>query len=105
MLSFSAFYTEDLGRAIARLAKEPFTASLAGADVAPVVEAVNQGIDSRLEACYLPARGDCFKLDGNRLDVTLSRESLPVLVRRLLEAGDESGIASGICQTLGIELV
>ena len=36
--------------------------SLAGEDQSTVINAVNQGIDSHLETCYVPARGDGFSL-------------------------------------------
>ena len=41
------------------------------------------------------------------LECKVSPESLPVLVRRLLESGDEEAesLASSICQTLDIELI
>lgn len=54
-----------------------------------VVEAVNRGIDARLEACLVPDRGDSQRTEqtvvGERLHLTFSAASLPVLLRRLLE--------------------
>ena len=82
-----------------------------------VIAAVNQGIDAYLEVCYVPARGDSFRLQmppgirgrisGPRLECRVSPKSLPVLVRRLMESGDEQAesLASSVCQTLEIELV
>ena len=93
-----------------------------------IVRAVNQGIDSHLEACYVPTRGDSYT-SGSRsivasedaknwnagdtltlartLECKVSKESLPVLLRRLadLEYDDDneaSTLAGDILQTLGI---
>ncbi len=91
--------------------------SLVGEDRQVIIAAVNQGIDSHLEACFVPARGDNFrlrtppgirsKISGPRLECRVSPESLPVLVRRLLESDDERAVslASSICETLSIELI
>jgi hypothetical protein len=47
---------------------KPYTMSLTDAnEVKAVVEAVNQGIDSHIEACYCPGRGDRFE-GGRRMD-------------------------------------
>lgn len=105
MNRFSAYWTPALGAAICAQAPIAYDMTLVGEDAKAAHAAVNQGIDSHLEACNVPARGDSFKVNGSRLECVVSRESLPVLVRRLLEAGDENGLASGICSTLGIELV
>lgn len=72
---------------------EPYTMSMTGTDeVQAIIEGVNQGIDSHLEACFCPQRGDRYEV-GKRmagrlllcrsLDCTVSVESLPVLLRRL----------------------
>ena len=98
----------------------PYTMSLTGpCDIQAVVAAVNQGIDSHLEACYCPERGDRYG-GGQReagklvlcrtLECTISVESLPVLLRRLCELDlndppvEEEGmsLASNILETLGI---
>ena len=102
---FSAMWSDALGKAIAQQCKEPYQMDLAGQDAVACRNAVNQGIDSHLEACFCPELGDSFRVDGSRLSGTLSPQSLPVLVRRLLEAGDEGGLASSICETLDIELI
>lgn len=80
-------------------------------EIKAVITAVNQGIDSHLEACYVPDRGDSYE-GGERtagklvmcrtLDCTVSPESLPVLLRRLSEDGDEVGMSlvEGILTTL-----
>jgi hypothetical protein len=93
---------------------EPYTMSLTGTDESQaVVAAVNQGIDSHLEACFCPGRGDSYQ-GGERkagtyvlcrtLEFTVSPESLPTLLRRLCE-GDDAGmsLASDILLTLGFD--
>jgi len=127
-ISFSAYWTDALAAAILARAPEFYTASLVGEDAAALVEAVNQGIDSHLEACFVPDRGDSFTPDSRTLtavedckfwkagdtltlartvECRVSRQSLAVLVRRLMELGTEAGdyLASGICSTLDIELI
>ncbi|MGO8746202.1 MAG: hypothetical protein ACLQNE_09450 [Thermoguttaceae bacterium] len=84
-------------RAIRRaMGNEPFTMSLVDTDeIGAVVAAVNEGIDSHLEACFCPERGDSY--DGGErkagklvfcrtLECSISPESLPVLLRRLCES-------------------
>ena len=102
------------------MANEPFTMSLTCDDeIKAVVAAVNQGIDSHLEACYCPDRGDRYE-GGKRkagklvlchtLECAVSPESLPTLLRRLCESdlGDSEAesagmrLASDICMVLGI---
>src|SRR5579859_6414608 len=115
MKTFSFVWTDELGVAIAEAApKAGYAMSLVGEDRQIVIDAVNQGIDSHLEACFVPDRGDSFRLQtpdgiegrisGARLECRLSAESLPVLVRRLMESGNEAAesLASSICQTLEI---
>jgi len=86
---------------------EPYTMELAGDDGGYVIEAVNQGIDSRLEACYCPDRGDRYT-PGGKLACVVSVESLPVLLRRLFEADSDENeggpglLAADILMTLGI---
>jgi len=81
--------------------------SLVGEDKRACIEAVNQGIDSRLEACFCPDRGDRFDDIGYRLECAISSTSLTVLVRRLMESDNEqaNSLASSICETLDIELI
>ena len=118
MKTFSFTWTQKLGVAIGKAApKAGYSMSLVGEDQPTVINAVNQGIDSHLEACYVPARGDSFRLQipsgirgrisGPRLECRVSAQSLPVLIRRLMESGDEQAglLASSICQTLEIELI
>ena len=84
---------------------EPYTMSLTGMDeIQAVVAAVNQGIDSYLEACFCPQRGDSF-IGGERragklvlcrtLECVVSPESLPTLLRRLCE-GDDAGMSLAV---------
>ena len=64
--------------------------SLVGRWAEVVKEAVNQGIDSHLEACFIPDRGDVYEASGNgRLECKVSPESMPVLLRRLFNSDDE----------------
>ena len=87
---------------------EPFTMSLTDTDeIRAVIQAVNEGIDGRLEACFCPARGDSYG-GGKRkagklllcrsLDCRVSPESLPVLLRRLYESnfGDTETESAGM---------
>lgn len=96
-------WSEELGKAVKEAMTEPYLMSLAGVDRTDCMKAVNQGIDSHLEACFVPERGDKFQDDGAKLICLISPESMPVLIRRLLENG--SDLASCICYTLNIELV
>lgn len=89
-------------------------------DTKAVVKAVNQGIDSHLQACYCPARGDSYEIRpagimGDRLYCVVSAESLPVLLRRLFEQWAEAwtedseedhpaSLVRDILGTLNIEL-
>ena len=97
------------------MGKEPFTMSLTDSDeIHAVIEAVNEGIDSHLEACFCPERGDGFH-SGKRkagklvlcgcLDCSVSPESLPTLLRRLCESDKEAGncLATDILMVLGID--
>jgi hypothetical protein len=85
------------------VANEPFTMSLTDEDeIRAVIAAVNQGIDSHLEACFCPDRGDRYE-GGKRkagklvvcgtLECVVSVESLPVLLRRLCESDNLGGDA------------
>lgn len=98
----------------------PYTMSLTGTDeIRAVIEAVNQGIDSHLEACYCPGRGDSYKAGTRKagrlvlcrtLECCVSPESLPVLLRRLLDLDTEEhlvdaamSLGSDILLTLGFD--
>jgi hypothetical protein len=87
-------------------------------EIRAVLQAVNQGIDTHLEACFVRERGDDYT-HGQRkigelvlcscLDCVVSPESMPVLLRRLyeLEGTYEEmdaaiSLADGILTVLGI---
>jgi len=102
------------------MANEPFTMSLTDSDeIKAVIAAVNEGIDSHLEACYCPDRGDRYEGGKRRagklvlcrtLECVVSVESLPVLLRRLSESdlsdpeveAEGNRLASDILMCLGI---
>jgi hypothetical protein len=118
MKTFSFLWTAKLQAAIGKAApKAGYHMSLVAEDRQTVITAVNQGIDAYLEACFVPGRGDSFRLEtpqgirgrisGPRLECRVSPKSLPVLVRRLMESDDDKAesLASDICQTLEIELI
>lgn len=81
---------------------------LRGLDRKYVTAAVNQGIDSHLEACDVQGR-DLYELKNNGLSGTelhckVSPKSLPVLLRRLASICDDAHLlASDILYTLGIK--
>ena len=94
---------------------KPFTMSLTSKDeIEAIVAAVNQGIDSRLQACFCPGLGDRYA-KGNRtigetvvchtLECSVSVESFPTLVRRLFESENEIGwdLASNMLYVLGFD--
>ena len=99
---------------------EIYTMSLTDTDeIKAVIAAVNQGIDSHLEACFCPGRGDQFE-GGKRtagklvlchtLNCTVSPESMPTLLRRLYEldttddiADAAMSLADAILLTLGFD--
>jgi hypothetical protein len=92
----TGFGTVDYTTIRKAMGNEPFTMSLTDTDeIKAVIAAVNEGIDSHLEACYCPDRGDRYE-GGKRkagkltlcrtLECSISLESLPVLLRRLCES-------------------
>ena len=99
---------------------EPYTMSLTDEqEIQAVIAAVNQGIDSYLEACFCPEQGDRYE-GGKRtagrltlcrtLECRVSPESLPVLLRRLfdLNAAEDvmdaaMSLADAILMTLGFD--
>ncbi|MHB0959301.1 MAG: hypothetical protein ACYC0X_23480 [Pirellulaceae bacterium] len=99
---------------------EPYAMSLRDTgEIRAVIKAVNQGIDSHLEACCCPDRGDRFE-GGKRtigkltlcrtLECCVSPESLPVLLRRLCELDTDDHITDAgttltgdILLTLGLD--
>ncbi len=107
MKTFSAMWSDKLGAAIKAASHDVYPMLLRGRDALDVQRVVNIGIDSYLEACYVPDRGDKYEAQGSSLKCSVSPESLPVLVRRLLDDGSDNtmGLASDICSTLEIELI
>ena len=99
---------------------ESYKMSLTGKDeIRAVIEAVNQGIDSHLEACFCPELGDRYE-GGKRkagkltlcrtLECNVSVESLPVLLRRLYELNADDSLVDAaarlggdILMTLGFD--
>ena len=82
---------------------------LVGEDATALHKAVNVGIDSHLEACFVPSRGDSYvgvrgtPTRAGHLACVVSAESLPTLLRRLTECGDRGiNLADTIVETLGI---
>lgn len=81
-----------------------------------VKDAVNQGIDAYLEVCYAPVWGDKYEVKDKMVGDTLlarklhckvSKNSLPVLLRRLYETEGElqeeaCNLANDILSTLGL---
>lgn len=59
--------------------------SFVGKDRKNVIEAVNQGIDSRLEGFTRSKFSD----NGHRLNSEVHPEELQILIRRLTESGDD----------------
>lgn len=99
---------------------KPFTMSLVGiTEISAIVGALNMGIDSHLESCYVPERGDKYEIGkrevngvviADTLECTISVESLPILLRRLQEgpftfpvvADEALSLQSDILHVLGI---
>jgi len=107
-MTLSFGWSPELNEAIrGQFRTKNYPMNLATEDGNSVMSAVNQGIDSYLEACFVPDRGDSYKWYGSRLDCEVSPTSLPTLVRRLLESNDVNAelLASSICSTLDIELI
>lgn len=82
----------------------PYTMLVADRDEQlAVIDAVNAGIDSHLESCFIPDRGDRYepedtkvggKLIARKLSCVVSVESFPTLLRRLSELADEGNEAA-----------
>lgn len=109
---------ETVRQAMRTSSSDPFPMSLTSADeITAVIWAVNQGIDSRLEACNCPSRGDSYNGGDRRvgklvmcrtLECQVSAESMPVLLRRLTEIeyeeDDEAGQLVGcILDVIGVD--
>src|SRR5579864_7629646 len=92
--SFSGFWSAKLKKALEKQMPERYSMSCVGADIKAVTDAVNQGIDAHLEACFLKGK-DHYTLtpdrfNGTRLNCDVSKSSMITLVRRLLESGEET---------------
>ena len=91
---FSAAWSPELEAAFRERCKKPYRMSLTSpGEIAAVRAAVNHGIDSHLEACFIRDRGDSYERGErsalgrklcNTLECVVSPESLVVLVRRRL---------------------
>jgi len=108
--TFNLGWSKELGAAILEKRQQAglYRIDACKDDAEAIKAAVNQGIDSHLEACFIPDRGDSYSLAANgRMICLVSPASLPVLVRRLLEAESEESenLASSICVTLELELI
>ena len=105
-IMFSAIWSDALGAEIKARSTKPYPMEFHenSDDFRSLFEAVNMGIDSHLEAVVFE---DCSFGSYGRRKFKISPETLHVLVRRLMEADDENSqsLASGICETLDIELV
>lgn len=89
--------------AIREVADEFYEMELVGEDAEVCVEAVNMGIDSRLQACSIKGR-DSYEWVNGRLVCSVSKESLPVLIRRLIEDTEEGySLGESILTTLGFD--
>lgn len=105
MKTFSFIWSDKLGAAIAKASREPYPIECHynSEDFNSILYAVNQGIDSHLQALHFTQGAGEY----GRVKLTFTPESMPVLVRRLMESADEESqqLASSICGTLGIELI
>lgn len=84
---------------------ENFRLNLSSSDSESVYLALKTGIDSHLEACYVPSRGDRFEWSKGRLSGEISPESMPTLLRRLFESDCENAwsLADSILTVLGFD--
>ena len=104
-ISMSLMWSDKLQAALKKRSRDPFPIEChrGSEDFKAVTKAVNQGIDSHLEAIFFK-QGEGTH---GRVRLVFEAASIPVLVRRLMEAGDEPSdcLASGICGCLDIELI
>lgn len=104
MQTFPFMWTDKLGAAIKAASIEPYPIEAhQGTETFRVlVAAINQGIDSHLEAVQFTQGAG----EHGRVKIVIEPDTLHVLVRRLMESDDEAqSLASGICETLNIELI
>lgn len=80
---------------------ERYSMSLVGEARDTVTAAVNEGIDSYLEAFT----DSTFDDDGHRLRCDVGPDDMLVLLRRLDESGDPDNLRGSILSTLDIEEV
>lgn len=79
-------------------------------DCSLIINIINRGIDSHLEAVCLENR-DYYKINNGRLELSLSKEGMVCLLRRLLEQTFENeeidinafSFRTSILSTIGIE--
>jgi hypothetical protein len=103
-LCMSGMWSDELEAAIKERCTEPYSISFGhnGSDYAVFAAAINIGIDAHLEAVQFTRSGSKF---------LITPDTLHVLVRRLMNDASEDtqdeayNFASGICETLDIELV
>lgn len=98
-------WSKQLHSALKKASVHPYTIECHdnSADFRSIAKAINEGIDSHLEAIeFTESIGE-----HGKSKLTIASQSVPVLVRRLMESDDENSLslASGICSTLGIELI
>lgn len=104
MKKFNCEWSKKLGKAIDKAQKDPYPMEFhAGKEYVAIALAINQGIDSHLQAVQF----DKSQGTAGRTKITIALGSLSVLVRRLLEAdtGEALRLATDICYTLEIELI
>lgn len=105
MKTFSFYWSDKLGAAIAKASRQPYPIECHrnSGEFNSILYAVNQGIDSHLQALHFTQGAG----EDGRVKLTFAPESVAVLVRRLMESEDEESqqLAGDICGTLGIELI
>jgi hypothetical protein len=103
--TFTAMWSEDLGREIKKRSKADFKMKLRGADAELLTDVWNQGIDSHLEAFTQSTAN----WESNVLSVNIAFNEMHILIRRLLEFESEQNneieLAASICSYLNIELI
>ena len=98
-------WSDELTNAVLAKAPPLYYADFNMHDTRCVMTAVNQGIDSYLEACNVPTRGDSYIWNNQKLNSRISRESMPILLRRLSESTSPRAVflAIDILDTIGID--
>lgn len=95
---------KDIKKAVVKLGGL-YPMKLGKSDASVLIPILNQGIDAHLEACTIEGK-DKYEQKGHKLHCEVSPESMPVLLRRLTEAGTEEAdsLARAILTGLEIEL-